>query len=217
MKVFICTPVRRFDHTEPHRDLLRWAWGTEEKHAVRWAMDTTYGIDAARSRLIKEARDWGAELLIMVDSDVIPVVSWRDAFSVFSQAFSRGYAAVLSPTVSSTNEIIAWAAPGKPAFRSPTDIPPGLSEVSWGGLGFLGIDGDALSRLKVLKEQGSLQGARFPLYCLYTPGEDGEDRSLCENLRESTGKKIGVDTRLVTDHLKLSGRRSWQGAGAVAV
>ena len=91
MKIAISTPIRRYDSTEEHKMTLQWAWGMEEKHEIRWDMDTTYGVDCARSRLLKRAIAWGPDLLLMIDSDVVPKTPWREALSIISQAWSRGF------------------------------------------------------------------------------------------------------------------------------
>ena len=210
MKVYIGTPIRRFDCVEPHRDVLKWARGMSAKHEVEYGLSCTYGVDSARSQLIEDAKAWGAERMLMIDSDVVPRTPWAEVFSYASQAFSRGYAAVLSPTLSSSNQILVWAPEGDRPYGSPLDIPTNaIFPISWGGLGFVVIDGAVLPRLKVLREQRFVNGPPAKLYCVYESGGDGEDLSLCRNIRQSTGLKIGGDCRIKTGHQKLSERPSW--------
>src|SRR5208282_3653859 len=212
MKIAISTPIRRYDSTEEHKGLLQWSWGIEEKHTVRWDLDTTYGVDCSRSRLLKRAMAWGPDVLLMIDSDVVPRLHWRETLSVISQAFSRGFGLVISPTISITGQILVWAPKHQTPYGNPLDIPVGNAfEIGWGGLGFAAFKGNVLSKLKVLKTQTFVNGPPEPLYCIYTSGGSGEDHSLCDNFRDSTGLKVGADTRLLTDHFKLFGRPSWRG------
>lgn len=210
MKILIGWPIRRFDCVEQVRDTLHWAWGLEGKHEIRYFMDCTYGVDMARSRIIYEARKWGADLLIMVDSDAVPKTLARECLSFAAQAFSRGFCALVAPTVSSDDKIMLWAPADRPPFQTLADIPRGQAfPIDWGALGLVFIRGEALAVLKPLAEQPFLNGPTpdwtLPLYCLYTPKE-GEDRSLCHNLAASTGRKVGADTRLVVEHFKLKGK-----------
>jgi hypothetical protein len=214
MKILIGVPARRFDNLEQIRDLLRWAWGLE-KHDVRFFIECCYGVDAARSRIIETAKMWGAELLLMVDSDCQIRLQPKDVLSVINQAWSRGFGMLISPTISVDGQIMVWAPKHQTAFGHPLDIPVGQAfEISWGALGFCAMKGDALVKLKALKTQNFLNGPPQPLYTLYNGGEggqDGEDKVLCDNFRDSTGLKVGADTRLWVDHYKLFGRPSWRG------
>jgi hypothetical protein len=213
MKIMLGMPIRRFDCTEQVRDLFFWSHGMEAKHEVRFYMDTSYGIDVARSRLIEFAKQWGAELLLMVDSDCQIRIAWKDVLSIINQAWARNYGLLISPTISINGSIMVWNAKDKPPFSRPTDIPVGQAfEIDWAALGFAAFRGEALFKLKVLKEAKFLNAPNHPLYCEYIQGGDGEDKSLCENFAASTGYKVGCDTRLFVDHLKLFGRPSWRGA-----
>jgi hypothetical protein len=212
MKIMIGIPARRFDNLEQIADNLKWSWGMEEKHDLRWYIDRVYGVDAARSRIIEEAKRWGAELLLMIDTDIQVRLEWRQVLSVISQAFSRGYGLVISPTISVDGQIMVWAPLHQTPFGTPKDVPVGSAfEIAWGALGFAAFKGEALHKLKVLGNQTFVNGPPAPLYCLYTPGGSGEDHSLCDNFRENTGLKIAADTRLMVDHYKLLGRPSWRG------
>ncbi len=214
MKILIGTPIRRFDNIEPLRDLLRWAWPLAEKHEVRFFLDCTYGVDVARSRILGEAKAWGAELVLMVDSDCVIRLAAREVLSVINQAWSRGFGLLISPTVSVGGKVLVWAPTYMQPYARVEDIPVGKAfEIAWGALGFAALKGDALSRLKVLKEQEFVNqdGVKEPLYCIYTTGGDGEDKSLCENFAASTGLKVGADTRLFVDHIKPTGFPSWRG------
>ena len=79
------------------------------------------------------------------------------------------------------------------------------------GSGSLPLKEMPYRKLKVLQHQTFVNGPPEPLYCIYTSGGTGEDHSLCDNFRDSTGLKVGADTRLTTDHFKLFGRPSWRG------
>ena len=212
MKIAICTPIRRYDSVEEHKLTLQWAHGLEEKHQVRWDMDTTYGVDCGRSRLLNRAIKWAPDLVLMVDSDVVPKTPWRETLSIISQAWSRGFGLLVCPTISVSGQILVWAPKHQTPYGKPTDIPIGSAfEIGWGALGFAAFKGDVLNKLKVLKSQTFVNGPPEPLYCIYTSGGSGEDHSLCDNFRDSTGLKVGADTRLLADHFKLFGRPSWRG------
>lgn len=218
-KVLIGIPMRRIDDVECIREIVRWASEDDDRHYIRFCISTPYGIDYARSQLIEAAMRWGADDLIMVDSDITPAVPFGPALSYAHQAFSRGYGMVISPTISSDAKLLVQPPEGH--YTTPRDIHDGLSEIGWGGLGLAYFDGGILHQLAVLGYQLAVNGPEGgePLYCTYS-GKEGEDMTLCRNVRDSTGRKVGVDTRIATDHWKLKRQRSWPGtetADAIAI
>jgi hypothetical protein len=213
LKVFVGCPMRRFDALECHRDLMRWL---DSKHETRVRLELTYGVDIARSNLITDAKEWGADILLMVDSDVIIETPIHETLSMVRQDFSRGYSMIISPSISSTRQIMVWAPEGEEGYDAPSDIPfDSPTPVDWAALGFCAIRGEDLGKLKALAFQNFVNAPPRPLYCTYSATE-GEDRSLCRNLRASTGRLIGVDGRIWTSHMKLAAYKSWRGEnGAV--
>ena len=210
MKILLGVPSRRTDDVERIRDLMLWAWGLD-KHEVRFLLDSTYGVDVARSRIIEEAKRWGAGLLIMVDTDCAIRISPHSTLSILSQAWSRGFGMLVSPTVSSQGKIMVMAPKHQTPFGKPSDIPlDGAFEIAWGALGFAAIRGEAIEKLKPIGESKYLNADPSPLYCRYEVGGDGEDKSLCENLA-STGYKVGADVRLYVDHYKYMPIPSYRG------
>jgi hypothetical protein len=221
VKVFIGIPSRRETNVEALRYIVRWP--RDSKHQVTFEIEPVYGIDAARSILIERAKEWGAELFCMADTDAVPRLTFKDTISLVRQAFSRGYAMMMSPTarfdhVTRTSSPMVFSLGDKHAFEHPFSKEPfvkpipfsdynkpptdGPFEIDWGALGLAFIDGAALPKLAVLSEQHAINGPPVKLYCTYTPTV-GEDASLCRNVRASTGKKVGSDARIRVDHLKM--------------
>ena len=215
MKILVGSPMRRVEDVECHREVLRWVWEDDGKNYVRCMLATPQGADAARSQLIEEAKHWGAQVLIMVDSDITVGLPFAMALSFARQAFSRGYAMVISPTSSFNKKLLVWPKAGvfpNDTYPTPMDLPSGLSEIGWGGLGLAYFDGEYLSKLQPVETKEDINTKRgYPMYCVQSP-RMGEDCDLCRNVRESTGRKIGCDTRLATNHWKLDKRPSWPGA-----
>lgn len=206
MKLYLGIPSTKFGLVETIDRILEWAQATT--HDLHIKLQTGYGVDRARSVLIDKAKSWGADLLLMIDSDIVPQTTIGECLSYVGQAFARGYGAILSPTLSSTRNIMAWRL-GTP-FESPRDVPTdSLFEVDWAAMGFCALKREAIDGLKVLGQQTFVNGPPQNLYCLYDR-EGGEDRSLLRNVRENAGFKIGCDPRIRVIHVKETGIPSWR-------
>lgn len=210
MKLLVAVPAHR-EKADIFARQLDWFNEYDPHLWPKFCIDTTQGLDSARSSIIDKAKALGADRLVMMDGDVLPEVGLRTAVSVANEDLRRGYAAVLSPARSNTGELTLHPT-DRPGFSSPFEVPADkLFEVGWGSLSFGVYDATVFSKLKALEEAEFTTGKgvlKRPLYCLGKGS--GEDHSLCDNLRASTGLKIGSEPRLLIKHMKLIGQPSWR-------
>lgn len=205
-KFYIGIPCTRLIKAGPISAILRWA--QESKHEVCVDLDDqSASIAWARSTLVGRARDFAADWLIMVDSDIIPETPLNEIASYLAQAKSRGYGAVISPTLSIHGAVLTTPLGEK--WKSVDDIPTTLFEIDGGAGGLMAISLDAMNKLKVLDWVDTPEGVSYPLYCAMSPNES-EDYSLCRNVRASSGLRVGADPRIHVNHLKEYGVPSWR-------
>ena len=169
-------------------------------------------LDLARSWMIEVARkepryDW----LIQVETDKWiantkdpsnpdkPWASLDAIIDILEEDRAFGFDAVFGPTMS-PDGVPNF---GMPSAESWEDVGPnGPSEAQWSGLAFFAMSRKCLDGLKILdyakssvmRPEGPDDKGQ-PMFCKMNLPQEGEDVSLCQNIRES-GFKLAIDPRI---------------------
>lgn len=200
---------------------MRWMRPAHEDPKGRYHLtaeeDTTSGhLDMARSNLIRKALAWSADWVGQCDADVWPEIDVFTCLRYLKEDFDHGAGIVFSPTTS-----VDWKPQFFPMEGGVTAEDPRSRTTPFacraGAGGFLWMTREVASSLRVLAEQtyfyGTASGApeKVPLYCMNDSKNDvNEDVSLMNNVRDSTGKLVVCDPRILTGTMKPEYRPSWR-------
>ena len=223
MKALVWIPSRPYEAVEPLWQTLAWAqgftgnkewdWKSLRSHEVLTLGDfRSTSLSTSRSAAIATAKEIGADVLLQVDADNNALTPRNEVLSYLSQAFSRGYGAVISPALTKSG-IVGVHPPEGGAYASLSEVPKNLFEISVGTGGFMAFSRACMEALEPIDwmESNTKDGVkRFPNYCHWTETQS-EDYSLLNHIRGTTKFKIGADTRMRTSHIKFFGIPSWGG------
>lgn len=198
-KVMVGVPSARLIYTDFAETLADWVWDVPRSSfdvRTNWYVNANR-VDLGRSRLIGFAKNWNPDWLIMLDTDMIPEISFLKAMNILDEDRTQGWDVILSPSMSVHGSIMVKPEDGSIPFL---DGPFGIE---FGSGGFIAMSQRAIAAIQPIGRFATLAPdgvTHYPAFC-ETSLAGSEDWSLCANLRR-IGIRVAADARLRTSHLK---------------
>ena len=155
------------------------------------AINISNRVDLNRSQAIQGALKSKSHL-IMVDSDVIPLISKDKVIEIAEEHFKNGYGMVIAPVIQSTGQLVV-----NPLPKSKSDI---YWDIVSGSFSLVAISYEAMHKLKYIDIYDTHGNEPAKMYTIYT-AKQSEDIYLCNKLIEN-GDKIVCDSRIKVAHLQ---------------
>ena len=137
LRVMIAVPCGWSVQSEFVKRLLQWMSGSKHQIAPMFELGATR-LDMSLSAILVAAKQMGPDILLRLDSDIIPVPDIDTIISYVRQDFSRGYSCVFGPTRASNGKIMVMLREG----GKETDLPQPntCSDAHFGALCFSAMD-----------------------------------------------------------------------------
>jgi hypothetical protein len=198
-------------------DIDHFTWPRRDHDVLLLGDVKSTNLPLSRSAGIHLAKNAGVSWLVMPDADTAPDVNLNAMLSLLNQAARQGYGIIISPAVNE-NGSVGVLAPGGVTFETLNRIPEGLFEIGGGTGGWMAFSKECLSRMTLVKKlevkRTGKDSTFIPVYYEFSEtSQYSEDYQLLNHVRDTTGLKIGADTRLWTTHGKLLGIPSYRGGG----
>lgn len=148
--------------------------------------------------------------LLMLDTDVLPKISFESALSIFHEDFERGFDIVCSPLrkVDDPNRGSTVLFRTDASFAEPERFDRPF-EVEAASFGMVFMSSRLIEKIVPIRNFQFANGSSVELYCDFS--RSSEDYDLCLRAKE-LGFRVCCDPRLLTVHLKTSPIVSWTGA-----